>query len=464
MAISSVGVGSGLPVDKILADLRKVENQSLALIQNRKSAAEARLSGYSVLKGSLDSLQGAGKKLADPDIFSAFKATASNDAVTAKANSNAIAGSYEIEVKNLATSQRLTKTDNRERVLSDQEGGKISVTMENGDTHEVDLAGFDNTMEGMVKAINSDPKLGISATLINAGEGQTHLVISSIKTGVGNAVSKIEVKDNEQLNDFLGFDAKGNTNSYTERKAQNAELSIDGIPITSQSNTVENAVEGVTLTLNQTTTGSENGKATRLTLTRDDAATNKTIQEFVTAYNNVISTISAQTKYDMDAQQGSALTGEALPRRIQSDIRNAISHTLSTGEVRNLSQAGITINLSTGMMEVDQKKLDAALKDNSQDLARLFSGKEGIGQRMVDGTEAYLKKKDGLLAVTNDNITKSIKDIDKQMAVAEARIETTMEAYRKQFSGLDKMMSQMGGISQYLGQQLAMLGNMNDKK
>ncbi|TGV08027.1 flagellar hook-associated protein 2, partial [Alcaligenaceae bacterium 429] len=217
MAISSVGVGSGLPVDKILADLRKVENQSLALIQNRKSAAEARLSGYSVLKGSLDSLQGAGKKLADPDIFSAFKATTSNDAVTAKANSNAIAGSYEIEVKNLATSQRLTKTDNRERVLSDQEGGKISVTMENGDTHEVDLAGFDNTMEGMVKAINSDPKLGISATLINAGEGQTHLVISSIKTGVGNAVSKIEVKDNEQLNDFLGFDAKGNTNSYTER-------------------------------------------------------------------------------------------------------------------------------------------------------------------------------------------------------------------------------------------------------
>ncbi|TGV05344.1 flagellar hook-associated protein 2, partial [Alcaligenaceae bacterium 429] len=254
------------------------------------------------------------------------------------------------------------------------------------------------------------------------------------------------------------------TNSYTEREAKNAELTIDGIPITSQSNTVENAVEGVTLTLNQTTTGSENGKATRLALTRDDAATNKTIQEFVTAYNNVISTISAQTKYDMDAQQGSALTGEALPRRIQSDIRNAISHTLSTGEVRNLSQAGITINLSTGMMEVDQKKLDAALKDNSQDLARLFSGKEGIGQRMVDGTEAYLKKKDGLLAVTNDNITKSIKDIDKQMAVAEARIETTMEAYRKQFSGLDKMMSQMGGISQYLGQQLAMLGNMNDKK
>lgn len=463
MAISSIGVGSGLPVDKILADLRKVENQSLALIQNRKNAAEARLSGYSVLKGSLDSLQGAGKKLADPDIYSAFKSTASNDAVTAKANSKAIPGSYEIEVKNLATSQRLTKTDDRERVLSDQEGGKLSVTMENGDTHEVDLAGFDNTMEGMVKAINSDPKLGISATLINAGEGQTHLVISSTKTGIGNSVGKIEVKDNAQLNDFLGFDAN-NTNAYTVRDAQNAELTIDGIPITSQSNTVENAVEGVTLTLNQTTAASENGKLTRLSLSRDEATTNKTIQEFVTAYNNVISTIAAQTKYDMDAQQGSALTGETLPRRIQSDIRNAISHNLSEGEVRNLSQAGITINLSTGMMEVDQKKLDAALKDNSQDLARLFSGKEGIGQRLVDSTEIYLKKKDGLLSVTNDNITKSIKDIDKQMKVAEARIETTMEAYRKQFSNLDKMMSQMGGISEYLGQQLSMLGNMNDKK
>ena len=463
MAISSVGVGSGLPVDKILADLRKVENQSLALIQNRKTAAEARLSGYSVLKGSLDSLQGIGKKLADPAVFDAFKASTSNDAIKITANNKAISGTYDVDVKHLATSQRLTKIEDRTKVLSDQDGGKLSVTMDNGDQHEIDLAGFENTMEGMVKAINSDPKLGIRATLINDDGGQSHLVISSSKTGTANAVSKIEVTGNEQLNDFLGFDST-NHNSFDVKEAQNAEISIDGITIKSQSNTVENAIEGVTLTLNQTTANSENGKQSRITIERDTAATNKLIQDFVAAYNNVLTTISTQTKYDIDNQQGSALTGEALPRRMQADMREAISHHLDSGEIRNLSKMGITINASTGAMELDQKKLDEALKENQSDVSRLFSGEKGIGQRLVDSTETYLKKKDGLLALTNDSITKNIKDIDKQMKVAEARIETTMEAYRKQFSNLDKMMSQMGGISEYLGQQLSMLGNMNDKK
>ncbi|MGG4775070.1 flagellar filament capping protein FliD [Paenalcaligenes sp. Me52] len=463
MAISSVGVGSGLPVDKILADLRKVENMSLALIQDRKSAAEARLSGYSQLKSSLDALQGIGKKLADPAVFSAYKATSSNEAIQVTANNKSIAGSYDVEVKHLATAQRLTKTEDRTKVLSDQEGGKISVTMENGDTHEVDLDGFENTMEGMVQAINSDPKLGIRATLINDDGGKSHLVISSSKTGTANSVSKIEVKDNDQLNDFLGFDAN-NTNSFTVRAAQNAELSIDGITITSQSNTVENAIEGVTLTLNQTTSASENGKPSRVAVTRDDAATSKLIQEFVTAYNNLNSTIAAQTKFDIDKQQGSALTGEALPRRMQADMREAISHNLSNGDVRNLSQLGIKINPSTGVMELDQKKLDEAIKENYSDVAKLFTGEKAIGQRLVDNTETYLKKKDGLLALTSDSITKNIKDIDKQMLAAETRIETTMEAYRKQFSSLDKMMSDMGGISNYLSQQLSMLGNMSDKK
>lgn len=467
MAISSVGVGSGLPVDKILADLRKVENQSLVLIQNRKTAAEARLSAYSLLQSSLSGLQDVGKKLADPATFGTFTSTSSNDAISVKADNKAIAGSYDIEIQNLASAQRLTKTGERDQVLSTQEGGTLRVTMGDGEEHEVDLAGFDNTMEGMVKAINSDPKLGIRATLINDDGGQSYLVISSSKTGTDNSVAKIEVADNDELNAFLGYDQSSsdtNTNGFDVRPAENAKLTIDGITIHSQSNTVENAIEGVTLTLNQTTAGSENGKNSRIAITRDDGPANKVIQDFVAAYNNLLSTITSQTKYDIDLKQGSALTGDALPRRIQGDMRDAISLTLDKGEVRNLSKMGITINPSTGVMELDQKKLDAALKDNNADVASLFTGEKGIGQRLVDSTEVYLKKKDGLLAVTSDSITKSIKDIDKQMEVAEARIETTMEAYRKQFSGLDKMMSQMNGISEYLGQQLSMLGNMNDKK
>ncbi|HLS41689.1 MAG TPA: flagellar cap protein FliD N-terminal domain-containing protein, partial [Paenalcaligenes sp.] len=139
MAISSIGVGSGLPLDQLLDDLRKAENTSLVLIQNKQVEAELRLSGYSKLKSAIDGLQTAAKALGDTDTYGALKATSSGDAVSVSATNKAIAGKYDVHVTQLASTQRLTLAAQSSRTdpNSSTEGGTLRITLANGDQHEV---------------------------------------------------------------------------------------------------------------------------------------------------------------------------------------------------------------------------------------------------------------------------------------------------------------------------------------
>ena len=273
MAISSIGVGSGLPLDELLADLRKAENSSLVLIQNKQIEAEHRLSGYSRLKSAIDALQTASKTLGNTDTYGALKASSSHESVRVSADNTAIAGSYDVNVTQLATKHRLTFAAQASRTEpnSSVEGGTLRITLANDEHHELSLEGFSNSLEGMVKAINSDAKLGVSATLVNTGDPDNphRLMITANDTGVDASVKSIEVLDNAELNDFFGFDAATpDAGNFSQTEAGNALLKINGIDITSQSNTVEDAIEGVTLTLNKI---SEDNAAT-INIVRDDSA------------------------------------------------------------------------------------------------------------------------------------------------------------------------------------------------
>src|SRR5690606_19893076 len=121
---------------------------------------------------------------------------------------------------------------------------------------------------------------------------------------------------------LIGFDAENPGTNFTEEAAKIAKLSINGIAIESQGNTVEGAIEGVTLTLAKET---EDGKANTLSLTRNDEVTSKAINTFVTAYNNLQNIIKTLSSYDVDSQKGSALTGDTLARNVQSQVRAALN-------------------------------------------------------------------------------------------------------------------------------------------
>src|SRR3546814_8015714 len=120
----------------------------------------------------------------------------------------------------------------------------------------------------------------------------------------------------------MGYDKAAGTGAFTETAAKNAAISINGIAIESQSNTIEDAIEGVTLTLLKET---ETAKPQTLSVTRDDSVTSKAVNTFVTAYNNLQGIIKTLTSYNVDNQTGSALTGDSLARKVQNQIRDALN-------------------------------------------------------------------------------------------------------------------------------------------
>ncbi|MGE8517314.1 MAG: flagellar filament capping protein FliD [Alcaligenes nematophilus] len=464
MAVSSIASGAGLPLEELMTKLRNSENVALATIQTRQSASEARLSAYGKVRQSLEALQKAAQALNNTDTYGALKSTVSSESISIDASPKATAGEYAIVVDRLATSQSLIGAGQSSRSDAIGTGGKITITLVSGKEKTIDLTDKATSLEGIIQALNGEADSGVRATLINDGSDQPHkLLLTATNTGDQAAVAKIRVQGNDELAEVLSFtqpslpDGMINDTApagiFTQKAAQNAVLNINGIDITSQSNQVNNVIEGVTFTLNKTSADPINVK-----IERDDSVAKQAIQDFVTAYNALHSLIKTQSNYDMEAKKGSPLTGDQLARRIQTDISKALSIVGDGDKLRTLYSAGIGINVKTGELEIDETKLNTALTDHVADFAKLMIGETGLGQSIDKAANAFVKE-EGYLDFAKDSIDKTLANLKKQYEATALRIDSRMESYRQQFLALDKAVIQMQGISSYLTQQLSMLGS-----
>jgi len=454
-----LGVGSGLPLEATLTKLREVENVSLALVQTRYDQVNQRLSAYGKLKSALEAFQSAAKDVGKADALRAMKATSDADGVKVNAGSKAIAGSYQIEVEQRARAQTLVAEGLAERNAAIGAGGVIHFTRADGTSKTLDLSGQGTSLDDLVSAINADASLGLSATLVNDGSSTPHrLLLSTKETGEQAALSQVQVEGNDALNKVLGFGVSDPSNPSTttqglsvQQSAQDAQLTINGIAVKSASNTIENAIEGVSLTLSKT------GVAT-VTVAADGEAANKTIQAFVKAYNTLQGTIQALTAYDPEQQRGSALTGDSLARRVQIQMR-ATLNAVTAGASGTLARMGISTDPSNGQLKTDSAKLDAALKNNLSDVLDLFTGEQGIAARVASASDDFLRS-DGAFAASDAGIQKTLKSLENEYASTERRIDAKIAAYRAQFVALDRSVAQMSSVSSYLSTQLSMLNNL----
>jgi len=475
-SISSIGVGSGLPLDTLLEQFRTAENAPLAALQSRATKEQQRFSAYGTLNSALDAVSTAAANLGKSQTFHAVKTSVTGETFTAsaKAGSNAIPGNYAIKVEQMATGQSLASKAGEERTESLVQGGsgKVDISFKVGDTnHTVSLDANKSSLEDVVKAINGKSELKVSATLVNTGAGEGNkahrLIISADGTGTESQVSSIEVThgtdgtgDLSRLQAMLNYGGSDSSSDGMSQSvaAQDAKILInDAISITSQSNTIENAIDGINITLNKA--AAEDATPDTLKVTRDDTVTTTAVNNFVNAYNALQSTIKALTAYDVDSQKGAALTGDTLARRAQSQVRDAINGLAVNGVT--LSSLGIKTDANTGNLSVDTDKLNEALKNNRADVEQLFAGDSGLSKRVASAVEVFTKS-DGLIKTSQDSITRTLKLLEGQYEQMEARIDQKMETYRTQFVQLDTFMAQMNSVSSYLGTQLSMLENLGN--
>jgi flagellar hook-associated protein 2 len=451
MAISSIGVGSSLPLADLLDNLRASQETRLTAIETRQKGVNARITAYGQLKNELTNLSNAAKALSE-DAFDSMKTSVSGSDFTAKATTGALAGDYNIKVHTLATAQSLVMAGQASRTEDIGTGGKISFTV-NGQTQELDLTSTGTSLNDIVAAINGREDLGVRATILNNGSDTPYqLILSNKKTGTEAAVTQITVSDNAALNALMTFGAAGST--VAEAAATNASLEVNGVAIASQSNTVTDILDGVTLTLNAASGGTNS-----LGVSGDSAGVKDAIKTFVDRYNDVLKKVKQVTTYDVDSQTGSALTGDSIARTIQNRLGDILNKTSSTGAFRMMSEIGIRTDPMSGQLKIDDAVLSKAMLEKPADVQALFRSDTGVAVKAMDIAKSFTDSTDGLLVTASEGASKLLKDLDRQYTSAQERIDAQIEIYRKQFAAMDALVAQMNSTSSYLTQQLSLLGS-----
>ena len=457
-SISTLGVGSGLDLSNILDSLEAAEKAGLKPISTQQSSYTAKLSAYGTLKSALVSFQTANTALNKADLFTATTTSSSSSAFSATTTGSAIAGKYTISVSQLAQAQTLTTTGTQTDSKTAIASADSSITIQQGggkDPVKIDISAANSSLSGIRDAINK-ADAGVSASIINVGNGQYRLSVTANDTGSDNAMT-ISVSGDSALQSFMGYDASGNGGMEESVTAQNAKLKVNNVDIENSSNTISDALEDITLTLNDTTTGNQT-----LTIAKDTSKSESAINAWVTAYNALQDTFSSLTKYTSvdagtDAQDTSngALLGDSTLRTIQTQLKSMLSSSTGSSAYKTLAQIGITSDPSTGKLTVDSTKLESALKNNSADIKDMFVGdgkNTGITTTMGSNLTSWLSTT-GIIQAATDGVSKTLNNLTTQYNAASDRIDTMMARYKAQFTQLDVLMNSLNSTSSYLTQQ-----------
>jgi flagellar hook-associated protein 2 len=456
-SIISGSTKSNTDVNAIITALvnAKVAGKTAALT-DRATRDNNQLTAIGMLNSVLSLLQSALTPLANGSAFNMFTASASGKGLTASAGQGVVAGSYEVDVKNIAASQSITsgaftsKTALGAGSLTLSVGGKsTTINIESGKSTLADIAAAINSASG------------------NPGDG-AHLMLHSTSTGLANGIN-IQVKsDSADLNKLsvktsvsttipatTEVDDSGNWKQSVA--GQDAHLSISGMEIESASNTVTSAIDG--LTLNLSADAVDNPQT--LTIAQDVTDQKTAISAFVTAYHNFVTSAASFAGFDATKKAGSQ-GGVLLGDTTLNAIRNTLSGAISGGGLKqgsgmaNLAAIGITLQ-KDGTLKTDDVKLTTALTTDPMGVAKLFNSKTGLAASMNTSLTSFLKT-GGTLNAHSNALTADLKSISAQQAQLTAYTDKLTKGYNAQFTALNNLMTQMSQNGDYL---TALFGGQN---
>jgi flagellar hook-associated protein 2 len=449
--ISSTGIGSGLQIDDLVSKLVAAERAAgQTRIDNKKGKLTEQFSAMATLMGGMSAFQASLNSLVTAGSFTSRKVSVSDEkAFTAKAGSSAAAGSYDVQVQQLAKAAQLG-SDAFASASTAVGTGKLTISV--GDSSfDIDVAEGGNSVANIRDAINkSSANMGVQASLLTDVEG-THLVLTSIKTGVDYAL-KVTTTGGDGGLEKLVYDPDGTKNMEVRSEAKDAIVFVSGYEIHSSSNTVSNAIEGVTLTLKAPTA---EDSTVLLSVDRDDSAIQEAAKKFVDAYNSLASTIKTLSKYDVGTDTGGPLLGDAMLRNIDAQVRKLISSPVAgvTGSYTTLASLGITTQ-ADGKLKLDTVRFNAALDASPGAVSDIFTSSNGVAIKLADLMGAKTSST-GELTVRSSNITDSLVDLKDQQDALNARMKVIEQRYYKQFNALDSLLAQMNTTATSLDNWLA---------
>lgn len=440
--LSSAGIGSGLNVDSIVSALVGAQEAGpQAQITAKATQVNATLTGLASLSSALSSLQSSLSALTKTSTFGSFNATLTDTSVgSATTLSNAQPGSYQLNVTHLATAQ---KRSSDAYAKTDTFGsGTLSIGV-GSNTLDLSVSSTDTLADIAGKINNASDNPGVTATVVNGSNG-VQLLLSSNKTGVANAFT---ISAGSGASSGLS-DLATQLGTAGSNEASDAQLTLDGIAVTSASNSVSGAIDGVTINL------AAEGSTT-LAVTRDNSTATNAIQAFVNAYNSYNSTVGTLASYDPQSGQAGILLGDATLGSVQRQISSLLGNKVAGNSIGSLAALGIT-RQPDGTLALDSDRLSAALNNNGNAVQDLFAGTNGYATRLNSALDGFTAS-GGVISTRQQSLTDSLTKLNTQQTQLNNRMSVYEKQLRDQYTALDTLMSSLNNTSSYLTGALAAL-------
>lgn len=444
--LSFSGLATGLDSARLISELVRLERAPIQRVEVKQGQLNSQSDKLSNVKSLLEKLQGTAQGLdTRAETLSSFATSTQDGSVTATASGGASLGSFNVDVTSLATSER---TYSDPISAKDQAGlfgsGQITIQVGSEAAVNIDVTASD-TLETVASAINAS-SASVTAGVLFDGTNY-RLQITGDESGAANAITFTE------SGTTLGLATPANQ----VQAAADAVFSIDGFSMTRPTNAVSDAIPGVTLDL----LGATSGPAT-VTVQRDSIAIQDQLQEFVDAYNDVATAISAEFAYSGQARTGDSLSGDSTLRGLQSRLRTLIGQSVTalSEPYQTLYSIGIRSG-NDGQLSIDEDALTEALANDPEAVAAVLGtdgGATGVLASLDVGIEEYVRASDGILTQRISGIDDTVRGLDDQIDRMEVRIEKYETSLRAEFAALESLVS---GLQAQGNQMLSMLGQLN---
>lgn len=438
--ITSSGIGSGIDINSLVNQLVELERRPLNAVNDKIASIDSQVSAYGRFKSSMSDFQTAMKGLSTASKFQVFSTTSSNEGVvSATASETASIGTADINVTQLAERNKVATSAfaNGSTVIGE---GNLAINV-GSNAFNITIDATNSTLNGIRDAINSAAdNTGVTATVLTDDAG-SRLILTADDTGSSNAVSVAVTGATGNLSQM------DSANMSTIQAAQDATLTIDGFAVTSSSNKVTGALQGVTLDLKST-------GASTINLARDDTTITESVQAFVDAFNDIRDTISGLRDREL-AADSTLLT---IDRQIMSELNSAIS--ISGGSYSYLTEVGVEMD-RYGKMQLNSDNLQNALNKDFEGFSKLFSDStDGIAVRL-DTLAGNVLATDGLIDSREDGLGSQRRSLVEQADRIDRRLVSTEARLRAQFTAMDKLVASLNSTGDFLSQQLKNLPSAN---
>ena len=464
------GLATGLNTSDIISKLVAAERIPETQMQTQQDTLNRQKSAWMQINTLMSAFDTSALKLKDLATWNTTKATSSNTAVLGVTGSSTVTGSYGITVNNLATQSAYSVTGASSATASlsslgisgnltvatlDSGGVAHSLTLNLGGT---DLNASGNTLNDIAAAINNPINgltYGVTASVVQVSGGYA-LTITTNQSGASAAV-------NQGTNTSVSTTSAQMSVAKTQ-SAVDASLLVNGITVTSASNTVNGVISGVSLNLQSAGTST-------VSLATDTSVSQNAVQDMVTKYNALMDYIAQELAYDSTKKTVGDLFGDPTLQTLQSQLRTMMGNTITnpTGTYNTLASIGVSTSSTnfgqSADLTFDTAKFATAMATNPQSVANMFGSPVGLGtatmttglvQTLDTLMQPYIQY-GGLFASQTDDLTSRISDLQDRITAWEDHVQSYQQTLTQQFTAMELAVQQMQSQNSQFQAQISSL-------